>query len=371
MPDRSEVINFGPGPSTLPEDVLQEAAKGLLNYHQTGIGLTEISHRSKEFGDLTRHLETLIREQLGVPLTTHAVLFTQGGGSVQFSAVVLNLLAWHRIRYPDIPDSERVMDYVVTGSWSKKAAEEARRLCGGGAKVNVVVDGRKTSKDGKSYDNIPPADQWTFSSSPAFVYYCDNETIDGVQFSHDPTSPHTFPFHILPPNIPLIADYSSSFLSRSIPRLADHALIYAAAQKNIGPSGLTILIVRKDLLVDTDAAVPLGATPVPYTLAYKTLADSGSLYNTPPMFPMYVADLVLQRFAANGGLKRLETMNKRKAEMLYAALEIGQKLGLIKLKVQSGSRSWMNVTFQVLRGAEQPFLDGAEARGFRQLKGHR
>lgn len=368
MPDRSQIINFGAGPSTLPEDVLQEAAKGLLNYHQTGIGLTELSHRSKEFGDLTRHLETLIREQLGVPLTTHAVLFTQGGGSAQFSAVVLNLLAWHRIQYPDMAHGERVMDYVVTGSWSKKAAEEARRLSGG-AKVNIVVDGRKTSKDGKSFDNIPPADHWKFSPSPAFVYYCDNETVDGVQFSHDPTS---FPFQILPPNVPLIADYSSSFMSRSIPRLADHALIYAGAQKNIGPSGLTILIVRKDLLVDTDAAAALGATPVPYTLAYKTLADFGSLYNTPPMFPMYVADLVLQRFAANGGLKRLETMNKRKWEMLYAALEIGEKMGLIKLKVQSGSRSWMNVTFQVLgEGAEQTFLDEAEARGFRQLKGHR
>jgi phosphoserine aminotransferase len=372
MPERSEIINFGAGPSALPDDVLAEAAKGLLNYNQTGIGLTELSHRSKEFGALTRHLETLIRDQLGVP-STHAVLFTQGGGSAQFSAVVLNLLARHRVHHPDVPDDERVMDYVVTGSWSKKAAEEATRLRGA-ARVNIVVDGKNTSKDGKSYDNIPPHDQWQVSSNPAFVYYCDNETVDGVQFSHDINSPKEFPFHLLPDTrlTPLVADYSSSFMSRAIPRLADHALIYAGAQKNIGPSGLTILIARKDLLVDTDAAATLGAAPVPYTLAYKTLADSGSLYNTPPMFPMYIADLVLERFRANGGLQQLESINKHKSETLYAALQEGEKKGLIRLKVQSGSRSWMNVTFEVLgQEAEQKFLEGAEARGFRQLKGHR
>jgi phosphoserine aminotransferase len=369
MPERSQITNFGAGPSTLPDDVLEEASKGLLNYNQTGIGLTELSHRSKEFGALTKHLETLLRNHLSIP-ETHSVLFTQGGGSGQFSAVVLNLLARHRLLHPDLRDDERVMDYIVTGSWSQKAAEEASRL--GGARVNIVVDSRKTSKDGKSFDNIPPHAKWVFSAKPAFIYYCENETVDGVQFSHDRASPQGFPHHLLnDTSVPLVADYSSSFMSRPIPRLADHALIFAGAQKNIGPSGLTILIVRQDLLVDTDSAAKLGAVPVPYTLAYKTLADSGSLYNTPPMFPMYVADLILERVRANGGLLRLESTNKRKAEKLYTTLEEGENKGLIKVKVQPGSRSWMNATFEVLGGAEPKFLDGAQARGFQQLKGHR
>ena len=370
MPERSQIINFGAGPSTLPDDVLEEAAKGLLNYNQTGIGLTELSHRSGEFGVLTKHLETLIRSQLSVP-ETHSILFTQGGGSAQFSAVVLNLLARHRLLYPNLRDDERVMDYIVTGSWSKKAAEEASRLVS--ARVNIVADGKQTSKDGKSFDNIPPHGKWAFSPKPAFIYYCENETVDGVQFSHDPASPQAFPYHLLEdPFVPVVADYSSSFMSRPIPRLADHALIYAGAQKNIGPSGLTILIVRQDLLVDTDAASKLGAVAVPYTLAYKTLADSGSLYNTPPMFPMYVADLILERVKVHGGLLRLESVNKTKAEKLYTTLEEGEKKGLMKVKVQPGSRSWMNVTFEILgEGAEEKFLEGAEARGFKQLKGHR
>ncbi|KAF8582650.1 phosphoserine aminotransferase [Ramaria rubella] len=369
MFERAETINFGPGPSPLPDSVLEQAAKGLLNYNGTGIGLTELSHRSKEFGALTKHLEAIIREQLSVPFT-HSILFTQGGGSGQFSAVVLNLLARHRLLNPNVRDDERIVDYVITGSWSKKAFDEAKRL--GGAKVNIVVDGRQHSKDGKSFDNIPPHNQWAFSPNPAFIYYCENETVDGVQFSHDPKSPQAFPHRLLKDTfVPLVADFSSSFMSRPIPRLADHALIFAGAQKNIGPSGLTILIVRQDLLVDTDAAAKLGAVPVPYTLAYKTLADSGSLYNTPPMFPMYVADLILQRNKDNGGVLQLESVNRRKAEKLYTTLEEGEKKGLISIKVQPGSRSWMNVTFELSQEAEQKFLDGAEARGFRQLKGHR
>lgn len=368
MPQRQDIVNFGAGPSALPDAVLEEAAKGLLNYNNTGIGITELSHRSKEFGALVKHLESLIRDQLAVP-STHHILFTQGGGSFQFSAVVLNLLARHRLLYPT--DEERIMDYVVTGSWSKKAADEAKRL--GGGQVRIVADGRLHSKTGKTFDAIPPHDAWSFSSKPAFVYYCENETVDGVQFSHHPASPHAFPHHLREdPFVPLIADYSSSFMSRPIPRLADHALIYAGAQKNIGPSGLTILIVRQDLIVDLDAAAKLGGAPLPLTLAYKTLADSGSLYNTPPMFSMYVADLVLQRIQDHGGMAAMEKINERKARALYDALDEGEAKQKIRVKVQPGSRSWMNATFEILgEGAEQTFLKGAEARGFRQLKGHR
>lgn len=367
----SRVINFGAGPSALPQSVLEEAAKGLLDFNGTGIGIAEISHRSKEFTGFISNLESLIRAQLDVP-STHVILFTQGGGCGQFSAVVLNLLSRHRLLHPNLSDEERVLDYVVTGSWSKKACEEARRL--GGAKVNVAVDARPYSHDAKSFDNIPAHDAYAFSTDPALIYYCENETVDGVQFSADPASPASFPFHLLPNNalLPLVADYSSSFMSRPIPRLADHAVIFAGAQKNIGPAGLTILIVRKDCLVDVDAAAKLGASPVPTTMSYKTLADNGSLYNTPSVLPIYIAGLVLKRSEALGGVGYYETVNKRKAEKLYDVLKEGEEKGLLRPKVKEGSRSWMNVVFDVLGdGAEGRFLAGGEARGMKEMKGHR
>ncbi|THG99170.1 hypothetical protein EW026_g3134, partial [Hermanssonia centrifuga] len=350
---------FGAGPSALPVSVLEEAAKGLLNFQNTGIGIAEISHRSKEFTAFLTTLESLIRTQLDVP-PTHQILFTQGGGSQQFSAVVMNMLARYRLLHPLNPAAAGQgqqeqeggaaaaagkLDYVVTGSWSKKAAEEARRLVvGGGGQVNVVVDSRKYSKDGKSFDNIPSHDAYTFSEDPALVYYCENETVDGVEFSHEADSAASFPFHLLKTRsssgdgsaprrlVPLVADYSSSFMMRPIPRLADHAVIYAGAQKNIGPAGLTILIVRQDCLVDVDAAAQLGAAPVPTTLSWKTLADSGSLYNTPSVFSIYMAGLVLERMGAQGGLRYYEEMNRRKEEKVYAAVREGEGKGVFRKK---------------------------------------
>ncbi|KAJ7470636.1 pyridoxal phosphate-dependent transferase [Mycena latifolia] len=367
----SRVINFGAGPSALPESVLQEAAQGLLNFNGTGIGIAEISHRSKEFTAFLANLEGLIRTQLDIP-QTHSVLFTQGGGSAQFSAVVLNLLARHRLLYPDLTDDERVMDYVITGSWSKKAAEEARRL--GGGKVNVAVDARPHSKDGRSFDNIPAHDAYAFSPDPALIYYCENETVDGVEFSDDASSPASFPFDLLPKDalLPLVGDHSSSFMSRPIPHLADHAVIYAGAQKNIGPAGLTILIVRKDCLIDVDAAAKLGAVPVPLTMAYKTLADSSSVYNTPSVLAIYISGLVLKRSQELGGVKYYEEANRRKAEKLYSVIKEGEDKGLFRAKVKEGSRSLMNVVFDVLGdGAEARFVSGAEALGMKAIKGHR
>ncbi|EJD53096.1 PLP-dependent transferase [Auricularia subglabra TFB-10046 SS5] len=372
--DRANVVNFGPGPSALPRDVLEEATKGLINFSGTGIGIAEISHRTKEFGSLLKGLENDIRELLVVP-DTHSILFMQGGGTLQFSAVVLNALARHKLLHPEMPDEERVMDFVLTGSWSKRAADEARRLAGK-ARVNIVVDARQFSADGKSFDNIPPHDQWNLSTDPVFVYYCENETVDGVQFSHLP-GPTAFPHYLLEQGgrnkfTPLIADYSSSFLSRPIPHLAEHGIIYAGAQKNIGPSGLTVAIVRKDLLVDVDAAAKLGATPVPLMLSYKTYADSGSLYNTPPTFAVYVTALVLKRIKDLGGTTYMEQHNEAKRRMLHHALEPGVEAGIFKQKVQEGSRSWMNCTFTIEgEGLEKQFLDGASRRGLLQLKGHR
>jgi len=401
-------VNFGAGPSALPLSVLQEASANLLDFQNTGIGITEISHRSKEFTGFLADLEARIRKQLDVP-PTHKILFTQGGGTGQFSAVVYNLLARHRLLHPELDDDERRLEYVVTGSWSKKAMEEANRLCAGpkgvGGNVKVVVDARTFSKDGKSFDNIPPHAEYQFSPyttaslvhlrarppPPALIYYCENETVDGVQFSDDLKSPQSFPFGLLfPPDsdhegggghqpfLPLVADHSSSFMSRPIPRLADHAIIFAGAQKNLGPAGLTIVIARQDCLVDADAAGKLGAAPIPLTFAYKTIADSNSVYNTPSVFAIYVAGLVVKNIEKEGGLVQYERVNRRKKERLYGVVKEGEEAGVLRRKVQEGSESWMNVVFEVLgvdglvsKEAEQRFIDGASQRGMVALKGHR
>lgn len=368
---QTRVINFGAGPCALPQSVLEEAAKALLNYAGTGIGISEISHRSKEFTAVIDGLESLIREQLEVP-PTHAILFNQGGGTGQFSAVVLNLLARHRLLNPDIADEERVADYVVTGSWSKAALMEGQRL--GGAKINVAADARSFSKDAKSFDNIPPHSAYTFSQSPAFIYYCENETVNGVQFDVDESSPTSFPFHLLPQDslVPLVADYSSSFMSRPIPRLADHAVIFAGAQKNIGPAGLTVVIVRKDCIVDVDAAAKLGAIPVPISLSYKFIYDGKNMPNTPATLSVYISKLVLDDMKKKGGLQRFGELSIIKATKVYNALKRGAEKGVFTAKVQDGSGSMMNIVFGVNgEDAEAKFLQGAEVKGMKGLKGHR
>ena len=369
---QARAINFGAGPSAFPESVLAEAAKGLLNFENTGIGIAEISHRSKEFSAYLANVEDLIRQQLNVP-PTHSILFFQGGGTGQFSAVVLNMLARHHLLYPDMKTEDRVMDYVLTGSWGNSAVKEAGRLAGG-ATVNIAVDARESSADGKSFDHIPSHDAYKFSKDPALIYYCENETINGVQFSHDENAAESFPFHLLPKDklLPLVADHSSSFMSRPIPRLADHAIIYAAAQKNIGPAGLTIVIVRQDCIVDVDAAAKLGAVPVPIGFAYKTFAEKKSMPNTPPVFSVYVAGLVLKRNQELGGMRYYEELNRKKQEKLYAVLREGEAKGILKGLVKPGSGSWMNVVFEVLgEGTEARFLTGAEEEGIKGIKGHR
>jgi phosphoserine aminotransferase len=373
--ETSRVINFGAGPSALPLSILEEASHGLVDFQGTGIGIAEISHRSKEFTGFLSNLESLIRTQLAVP-ETHAILFTQGGGTGQFSAVVYNMLARHALLHPELTVAERKLDYILTGSWSKKAAEEARRL--GGGTVNVVVDARAHSDSGKAFDRIPSAEHFAFSEDPALIYYCDNETVDGVQFSPNEDGPGAFPYAALDRLkstkglLPLVGDHSSSFMSRSIPRLADHAIIYAGAQKNLGPAGLTILIVRKDCIVDVDAAAKLGAAPVPVSMAYNVLHDAKSLYNTPSVLPIYIAGLVVKRMQEQGGMEYYAQLNFRKQKKVYDIVEEGERKGIFQLKVKEGSRSWMNVTFGVLGdGAEKRFIEGAAAQGMKALSGHR
>jgi phosphoserine aminotransferase len=309
---------------------------------------------------------------------------------------VLNLLAYDRLKHAKTNgDAEYIspaLDYVVTGSWSSKAAAEARRLVQATsvgqtplATVNVAA-----STKSSGFKTLPKHEDYKFSKDPAFVYYCENETINGVQFplpSSQSTSgglakesPLAFPFDLVPADTPLIADYSSSFISRPIPHIDRHALIYAGAQKNLGPSGVTIVIVRKDLLVDTASATLLGGVPVcPIALEYKIQADNASLYNTPPTFAIYVCALVLEHLLGEeiGGIKGLEELNRRKADKLYAAIEHAEQKGTLRSIVKDkDARSWMNVVFEVVESGEgganeKKFLAGAEEKGFRQLKGHR
>lgn len=208
------------------------------------------------------------------------------------------------------------------------------------------------------------------------AYYCENETINGIEFSsasaEDQASEHAFPFDLVPEGVPIVGDYSSSFISRPIPHIERHAIIVAGAQKNLGPAGVTVIIVRKDYLVDTTEAMKLGGIPaVPIQNEYKILADNGSLYNTPPVYAIYMSALVLEYLQEKGGMKMLEEQNREKARMLYAALDKAEEKGVVRCVVrEKEARSWMNVTFEV-PNREDEFVKGAEAIGFRQIKGHR
>ncbi|TXT04983.1 hypothetical protein VHUM_03803 [Vanrija humicola] len=374
---RDQIHNFAAGPSPLPQPVLEKAAQGLLNYDGTGIGVCELSHRGKEFKAIIEGAEANLRKLLEIP-DNYAVLFSQGGGTTQFSSVFLNLLAYRRLQHANDADyAPPTVDYVVTGSWSSKAYQEAVRLSippAPGAKPFAEPRIAATTKPAK-FTTLPKADEYDFSPEAAYVYYCENETINGVEFPADTQSPYAFPFDRVPEGVPIVADYSSSFLSRPIPKIERHAIIYAGAQKNLGPPGVTIVIVRKDLLVDTTEAMKLGGVPaVPIQSEFKTLADNKSLYNTPPVFSIYVSALVLEYLLnERNGIAGIAEANAAKGEALYAALDEAEANGKLRVVVkEKDARSLMNVTFVIEgEGREKEFLEGGEARGFRQLKGHR
>ncbi|OWZ49938.1 phosphoserine transaminase [Cryptococcus neoformans 125.91] len=380
MPDRKDVHNFAAGPSPLPTTVLEDAAKGLLNYADTGMGICELAPGGMRFIGRDERGEPNLRNLLAIP-DNYTILFSQGGGTGQFSAVLLNLLSAHRLAHP-VPAEEfkpPTIDYVLTGSWSSKAYAEAQRLvlppfpnCPGFATPRIAASTKSTG-----WTRLPKREEYDFSKDAAYVYYCENETINGIEFppASAQDSAYAFPFDLVPEGVNIVADYSSSFISRPIPNIERHAIIYAGAQKNLGPSGVTVLIVRNDLLVDTTAAAKLGCVPAtPITYEYKILADNASLYNTPPTFPIYVSALVLQHLIdAKGGLTGLEATNREKAELLYATLDAAESKGKVRTVVrEKDSRSWMNVTFEIVgEGKEKAFLEGAEKKGFKQLKGHR
>jgi phosphoserine aminotransferase len=327
----ARVFNFSAGPAVLPEAVLQQAKDELLDWHGSGTSVMEMSHRGKEFMAIAAKAEADLRELMNIP-ANYKVLFLQGGASAQFAMVPMNLLR-----------GKKSADYINTGEWSKKAIKEAKHY----AAVNVAA-----SSEATRFTTVPPQKDWQLDPNAAYVHYTPNETIGGVEFSFVPDTG----------NVPLVADMSSTILSRPID-VTQYALIYAGAQKNIGPAGLTIAIVRDDLLGQV-----LPGTPSMFD--YKIHADNDSMYNTPPTYAWYIAGLVFEWLKTNGGLKAMAETNQRKASKLYAAIDASG--GYYKNPVEKPSRSWMNVPFTLMDDKlDEPFLKGAKAAGLVQLKGHR
>ncbi len=321
--------NFCAGPAALPEPVLEQARAELADWHDRGLSIMEMSHRSAEFVAVAREAERDLRALLDIP-DDYAVLFLQGGASQQFAAVPLNLLP-----------ADGVADYVNTGQWSSKAIKEGKRF----GKVNVAASSESTN-----FSTIPPFESWQLSKNAAYLHYTPNETIGGVEY-----------FWVPKVEAPLVVDMSSTILSRPID-VRDFGLIYAGAQKNIGPAGLTIVIVRRDLLGRAAPACPT-------MLDYKVAADNDSMYNTPPTFSWYLAGLVFKWLRQQGGLTAIEKINRRKAQKLYAYIDGS---GFYRNPVEVASRSLMNVPFVLADDKlDQPFLDGAEEAGLLNLAGHR
>lgn len=321
--------NFCAGPAALPEAVLEQAQRELVDWQDAGLSIMEMSHRSPEIVAIAEKAEADFRELLNIS-DDYAVLFLQGGASTQFSAVALNLLG-----------DKTTADYLNTGQWSKKAIKEAKRY----ADVNVVASSEDTN-----FTTIPAVDSWKLNKDAAYLHYTPNETIGGVEF-----------FDVPAVDVPVVADMSSTILSRPID-VSKFAVIYAGAQKNIGPAGLTMVIVRKDLLGNADAKCPA-------MLDWKTAADNDSMYNTPPTYGIYLAGLVFAWLKEQGGLEAMGKLNRRKAEKLYGYID---NSGFYANPVEVSSRSLMNIPFTLKDAAlDKAFLAEAEEAGMLNLKGHR
>ena len=324
------IFNFSAGPATLPQAVLEQARDELVNWRGSGMSVMEMSHRGKEYMSIHAEAEADLRELLGIP-ASYKVLFLQGGASSQFAMVPMNLLR-----------GKTSADYLNTGEWSKKAIKEAKKF----ADVNIVA-----SSEDKKFTYAPAQNAWQLDPNAAYVHYTPNETIGGVEIFWTPETG----------NVPLVADMSSNILSRPVD-VAKFGLIYAGAQKNIGPAGLTIVIVREDLLGET-----LKGTPTMFD--YKIAADNDSMYNTPPTFAIYIAGLVFKWLRAKGGLAAMEKENIAKAALLYDFLDTSE---FFISPVARENRSRMNVPFTLKNtDLDEEFLKRAKARGMIQLKGHR
>jgi len=325
----SRVFNFSAGPAALPAEVLEQLRDEMLDWRGQGMSVMEMSHRGKAFVGIAEQAEADLRELMAVP-SGYKVLFLQGGATAQFAAIPFNLTR-----------ADSVADYVNTGAWSKKAIAEAKRYC----KVNVAADA------GGKYASVPEVGSWALTPGAAYVHYTPNETIGGVEF---PFVPETG-------DVPLVADMSSTILSRPID-VSRFGVIYAGAQKNIGPAGLVVVIVREDLLGRARADVPT-------VFDWNAMAADGSMLNTPATYSWYVAGVVFQWIRRQGGLAAMERQNRAKAEALYAAIDGS---GYYRNPVVTECRSWMNVPFTLPDAdLDKPFLEGAKAAGLVALAGHR
>jgi phosphoserine aminotransferase len=327
----ARVFNFSAGPAMLPQAVIEKAREEMLDWNGSGMSVMEMSHRGKEFMSIAAKAEADLRELLAIP-ANYKVLFLQGGASQQFAMIPMNLLR-----------GKQGADYVNTGDWSKKAISEAKKFC----TVNIAA----TTEAG-NFTTVPTQAELKLSADAAYVHYCPNETIRGVEFDYVPETG----------GVPLVADMSSTLLSRPID-VSRYGFIYAGAQKNIGPAGLTVVIVREDLLGETVAGTPT-------MLDYKTHADNDSMYNTPPTYAWYLAGLVFEWLKDLGGLKGMAEINQRKAGKLYAAID--NSGGFYANPVARHCRSWMNVPFTLANPElDETFLKEAKAQGLTTLKGHR
>ncbi|KAM4056398.1 aminotransferase class-V domain-containing protein [Hirsutella rhossiliensis] len=366
--ERKDVSYFGAGPALLPTDVLDQAAQALLNFNGTGLGIAEHSHRSALAANIINEAKADLASYLDVP-DDYEVLLMQGGGSGQFSATALNLVGSWKLR--SRVDADLKLDYIVTGSWSQKAAAEAARLLGP-EHVNIVSDARKHN-DGK-FGLIPDESTWSLSQDAAMVYYCDNETVDGVEFPNFPKS--------LAPGSDgsgpiVVADMSSNILSRRVP-VRNFSVIFFGAQKNLGSTGITVVVVKKSLLPQPSSALmrALALPQPPVVLQYETIAKNNSLYNTLSIFDVYVAGLVLKKLLATypDKVDGQESVSNEKAKLIYDALNANPDA--YRVVPDKSVRSRMNICFRVTRGgdtdaAEKAFLAEADKLGLTGLKGHR
>lgn len=330
----ARIYNFSAGPAVLPEEVLLEARENLLSLGSTGIGILEISHRSREFEAIMAETEANLRSLLGIP-DGWRVLFLSGGATLQFSMVPMNLL---------VPG--QVADYVLTGEWSKKALLEAQRV----GETTIAA-----STESEQFRRIPRPDELVLSDRPAYVHTTSNNTIWGTQWQHEP--------EVL--GHPLVCDMSSDFLSRPVD-MQRYSLIYAGAQKNAGPAGVTVVLVRDDVL----KLDPAGQAKLPILMNYRTHIENRSLYNTPPVFPIYVVHLVLRWLKKNGGLAAMQRHNEEKAGLIYGAIDAAP--GFYRGHAEVGSRSRMNITFRLpSEELTDLFVKQSKAAGMDGLKGHR
>jgi phosphoserine aminotransferase len=329
----TQIYNFSAGPAVLPKEVLAQAAAEMLDWHGSGMSVMEMSHRGPEFISIYKAAERDLRELLAVP-DNYRILFMQGGGLSQNALIPLNLLG-HK-------PQPTTIDFIQTGSWSGKSIREAAKY----ANVNIAASS-KTS--------VPPQSEWQLTPGAAYLHMCTNETIDGIEFDFDAGVPAP------QEGVLLVADMSSHILSRRVD-VSKYGVIFAGAQKNIGPAGLTIVIVREDLL---GQALPA----CPSAFDFKLVADNESMYNTPPTYGIYIAGLVFQWLKRQGGVAEMEQRAIAKAGLLYAALDASD---FYETRVAKASRSRMNVPFYLKdESRNEAFLAGAKARGLLQLKGHK